>query len=260
MLSLLRPCLAAETVWFGGTQRALPISLAAPKEDGLRSAWSFTDAGDTTWDFHLGPDVSIWQRTSESCFQSIGARFGVTSRFEFGSESFDLWAADFRGGGGWGIRLDRMAYEVFLFHESSHLGDELLERQERARIDYGVNGIRLMASQRWNLWLRTYAGVTGQPLADPEELQSLGFHAGIEFTKLPPFHRGYVAVDAEDWEWRDWAPDVTAQTGLFIGPRGKGVALESARCFVEFRHGRVMLGQFYNETENYVAVGLAMNW
>jgi len=33
-----------------------------------------------------------------------------------------------------------------------------------------------------------------------------------------------------------------------------------ARCFVEFRYGRVMLGQFYNATENYVAVGLAMNW
>lgn len=251
---------AGETVWFGGTQRALPLSLAAPKEDGLRSDWSLTDDEHKVWDFNLGTDVSMWQHASEALFQSMGVRFGVATRFQFDSGSFDLWAADVRGGGVYGIRLGRTACEVFFGHESSHLGDELMERGERERIDYNVNGVRLTASHQWKPCLRLYGGVSGQPWATPEELKSVGFHAGIELTTLPPWKRGYVAVDAESWEWRSWKPDATAQIGLFIGPRGQGKVLESSRFYLEGRTGRVMLGQFYDETEQTVAVGIATSW
>lgn len=251
---------AAETVWFGGTQRAFPISLAAPKDDGFYSSWAFTDDGHRTWDFNLGTDVTTWQRKSETTDQTIGARFGVASRFQYDSESFDLWAADFRGGGAWGLRKDRMAYEVFVYHESSHLGDELIERGERERIDSNVNGIRVMVSRQWADWFRAYGGISGQPFSKPEEVESFGFQAGVEFTSLPPWKRGFAALDTEWWEWRDWEPDLTARIGLFIGPRDKGKWLSSARCYLELHHGRVMLGQFYNETENYLAGGLAVTW
>lgn len=251
---------AGETVWFGGTQRALPLSLAAPKEDGLRSVWAFTDHGQDVWDFNLGTDVSVWQRTNESSFQSMGPRFGVATRFQFNSGSFDMWATDVRGGGVYGIRFKRTAYEFFFYHESSHLGDEMLDRGERERIDYNVNGVRLTASWTGEEWLRLYGGVIGQPWAKPEKLRSAGFHAGVELTRLPPWERGYVALDAEAWEWRSWNPDAAIQAGFFIGPKGKGKALEASRLFFELRCGRVMLGQFYNETEQYFGLGLGTNW
>jgi len=251
---------AGDVTWFGGTQRALPITLASPKESGLRSNWAFTDHDAQLWDFNLGTDVTIWQLAGTSVWQSVNGRFGVTTRFQFNSESFDLWGADIRGGALWGLRKDKMAYEVYLFHESAHLGDEVIEQQERQRIDYNVNGIRVMVSRQWNEYLRLYGGVTGQPFADPEQLQSFGFHAGVEVTSLPPWRRGYVALDTEWWEWRDWEADATAQIGLFIGPRGKAAAITNARIYVELRSGRIVLGQYYNETEKYVAGGITTHW
>ena len=262
LLFLWLLCFAAvgETTWFSGTGRALPIALSAPKEDGLRSIWTWTDTGDQTWDFNLGTDVSVWQQESEDCFQSIGPRFGVASRFQFNSGSFDLWAVDIRGGGVYGIHFGNTALEAFFYHESSHLGDEMLESGRRERIDSSINGLRLTASERWKPWLRTYGGLSVQPWAEPSELESAGIHAGLEFTRLLPWKRGYAAVDAEFWDWRGWNPDVTAQLGVFIGPKNRGKALEAARVFVEFRSGRVMLGQFYSETETYVALGIATSW
>jgi hypothetical protein len=262
-LVLLAGCLVAggaETTWFGGTQRALPVSLAAPKEDGLRSLWAWTDNGDATWDFNLGTDVSVWQREAERCYQSVGPRFGVASRFQFNSGSFDLWAVDLRGGGAYGLQFGNTALEAFVYHESSHLGDEMLESGRRERIDSSVNGLRLTISEKWKPWLRTYGGLSVQPWAEPSELESAGLHAGLEFTGLPPWKRGYAAVDAEFWDWRDWSPDVTAQVGLCIGPRNRGKALEAARVFLEIHSGRVMLGQFYDETETYFAVGIGTSW
>jgi hypothetical protein len=251
---------SAETVWFGGTQRALPISLVSPKEDGIRSLWAWTDDHASVWDLNLGTDISVWQRASERCYQSAGPRFGVNTRFQFNSGSFDLWAVDVRGGGVYGIAFGETALEAFFYHESSHLGDEILASGQRQRIDSSVNGLRLTASHQWKKWLRTYGGASIQPWAEPAELESFGFHLGAEVTRLPPFERGYLAAEAETWEWRSWDPDAAFQAGLFIGPKDKGKALEQARLFVEARFGRVMLGQYYNETESYFGVGIATSW
>ncbi len=251
---------SAETVWFGGTQRALPIALVSPKEDGIRSLWAWTDDSADVWDFNLGTDISVWQRTSEKCFQSVGPRFGVNTRFQFNSGSFDMWAVDVRGGGVYGIQFGDTAIEAFFYHESSHLGDEMLESGRRTRIDSSVNGLRLSASHFWRPWLRTYGGFSVQPWAEPSELESFGLHAGAELTGLPPFQRGYMAVESEFWDWRNWNPDAAAQVGLFIGPKNRGKALEQARVFAEVRCGRIMLGQFYNETESYFGLGIATSW
>jgi len=250
----------AEWTWFGGTQRAMPVSLADFKDVGVRSQWTLTDEGEHTWDFGLGTDVSVCQVASPTVWQSLTGRFGVSSRFQFDSASFDLWAADFRGGGAWGLRHGPMAYELSFLHESSHLGDEVQERSERPRFDYNVNTFRLSTSRSWNEHLRTYAGLDGQPWAVPDKLLSYGFLLGVEATALPPFRRGFVAVESQFWEWRSFEPDATAQIGLFIGSRDKGGARAAARAYLEFRSGRVRLGQFFSETERSIAIGLATHW
>jgi hypothetical protein len=222
--------------------------------------WGRNNHGDDVWDLNLGTSISVWQQTNACWFQSMGPRFGVATRFQFNSGSFDMWATDVRGGGVYGVRRDDLAFEAYFYHESSHLGDEILARGERQRIDYNVNGLRLTGSWDGTDQLRLYGGVSGQPWAKPEKLRSYGFHAGAELTRLPPWERGYAACDAETWEWRSWHPDASLQAGLFIGPKGRGKALENSRLFLEFRAGRVRLGQFYNETEQYFGLGLATNW
>ncbi len=260
-LSSSATSLAGETRWFGGTERVLPVSLANLKDNGIRSNWLLDDQGATLWDFSLGTDVALWDYQSDRVRQLIGARFGINTRFEFGSESFDLWAADVRGGGAWGIQWSDWVVEAFFFHESSHLGDEILERGDRSRIDSSVNGVRLTVSRTWreDRW-RTYGGLTGVPFAEPAELESFALHAGAEWRQLPPFRRGYLALETEVWAWREWNPEVTAQVGCFIGPRDEERLLSTARVYLQFASGRVPLGQFYNETESTFALGLALHW
>ena len=108
--------------------------------------------------------------------------------------------------------------------------------------------------------LRIYGGVIIQPIAKPHQLESFGLHAGAELRRLPPWERGYLACDLEAWDWRSWNPDASLQAGVFIGPKNRGPALEAARLYLEFRTGRVQLGQFYNETEQYFGLGLGTNW
>jgi hypothetical protein len=251
---------SAEIRWFPGTQRALPPSLAAFKEDGIASRWNHTSNQEWVWDFNLGTDVCMWERVGENSEQTIGARFGVASRFEFGTESFDLWATDLRGGAVWGLRRGPWTAEAFLFHESSHLGDEILERGERRRRDVAVNGVRLTASREWTNSFRLYGGLRAMPWAEPDDLRGLGLHAGAERSRLPPFERGYVAGELEAGSWRHWNPDLTLQAGVFLASRTSGSFLSRARAFVEFYSGAVHLGQFFDETETSLGLGLALQW
>ena len=206
--------------------------------------------------------MCVWYRVEGELEQTLGGRFGIAGRFEFGSESFDLWATDIRGGAAWGLKRGPWAGEVFLFHESSHLGDEIVERGDRPRLDVAVNGVRLTASRQFDEWFRVYGGVTGLPFATPEMLQSVGFHLGGQAEALPPGRRGYVALEVETWEWRAWDPDVTMQAGIFLASRsaGEGSLLSRARAYLEFRSGQVRYGQFHNETETSVGLGLGVQW
>ena len=148
--------------------------------------------------------MNIWQCVSSNRVQTLGGRWGIYSRFQYNSESFDLWASDYRGGVVWGNAFGDSAFETFLYHESSHLGDEIEARGERQRQDAQVNGLRLLASRHLCDKLRLYGGGTSLLQADPKTLESYGFQLGTELTHLPPDARGFIAVDTEWWAWRSW--------------------------------------------------------
>ncbi len=235
LLLATRPgCLhGAETRWFPGTDRILPVSLVNLKDDGIRSHWLLNNQETFLWDFSVGTDVAIWEHAGPRTHQILGGRFGVNTRFEFGSESFDLWAADIRGGAVWGMEWRGWRFEALAFHESSHLGDEILERGDRERIDASVNGLRVTVSRDFGEHWRAYGGGTGVPWAEPEELRSFALHLGGELREVFPARRGYLAAECELWEWRSWTPDVVAQAGVFVGPREEDRWLSTARVYVQ---------------------------
>ena len=250
----------AEARWFTGTDRAFPPSLTDLKDNGIRSQWVVSHESDWLWDFNLGTDMAVWDREGEASRFILGGRFGVVTRFEFGSESFDLWAVDVRGGAVAGWRSGDWAAEALFLHESSHLGDEILERGDRQRIDAGINEIRLSVSRAWGNRWRVFGSLSGIPWARPEELQSFGFRLGGEARSLPPHDRGYAAAEMSVWEWRDWSPDVVIQLGLRLGPRDRESFLSSARAYLHAATGAVHLGQFFDETETTFGIGMALDW
>ena len=61
----------------------------------------------------------------------------------------------------------------------------------------------------------------------------------------------YAALDLSTLEERDWRVDAAAQGGLTL-PIGR----RTHRFGVEIHDGRVPLGEFYQTTETYVALGV----
>lgn len=252
---------AAECTWFSGADRAVSAPLAAPKEAGVRSVWGFTDSDEAVWDFSLGTDASICRMGSDDAFWDASARFGVFSRFQFNSASFNMWGVDLRGGLVVGRKWsDRYAGELFIYHESSHLGDEVMEEETRQRIDANLNGIRLMGRRNWECGASAYAGVSVQQLSTPEDIEGICLHLGGEATGLPPWKRGFAALDSQWWGWRDWSPDVCFQVGCTLGRLEGATPQPASRVYIQVYSGRVQVWQYWDETETSISLGIAHKW
>lgn len=247
--------------WSRITGRAMPALIAAPKDTGIQSRWGRTDHGDSVWDLILGSDISIWQTGPSNTFLNIGARFIVSSRFQFNSESFNLWGSDFCGGIVVGKKLsEKDVCEVFLYHESSHLGDETLDEGLRKRIDAGRNGIRVLGSRHFTDSLYAYGGLSYQAQCQPADIEGVAIHLGGVLSDLPPHGRGYLAVDSDWWDWRGWNPDFCIQAGCALDLPLHAAPQHASRVFLQVYSGRVQIWQYWDETETTVSVGLANNW
>jgi len=261
ILAATVPSAAECADWFGGTGRAAPLLLAAPKETGLQSRWGYTDNDESIWDFDIGSDISVWQTGSSNDAITISARFMIHSRFQFNSASFNLWGSDFCGGLVAGRQwAEKYTGELFLYHESSHLGDETMDQGIRKRIDCSLNGIRVLGFRTWQRGLTTYAGMSLQGVAEPSDIRGVGIHLGAQMTDLPPGGRGFLAMNSEWWDWRDWNPDVCLQAGVTLGSQCNPATQRAARLFLQVYSGRVQMWQFWDETETSISIGMAHNW
>lgn len=144
-------------------------------------------------------------------------------------------------------------------HVSSHVGDEYAERTGRLRIDYTREELAFGAAwspdERW----RAYAEAGWNPSPREEVGQEPGrFQTGLEHLGGPFLGwdraRWYAAANLEFMQERDWQLDATLQAGLRIpsGDRNWRVALT-------YYDGRIPLGEFFQDDERYLVLGLYMN-
>ena len=68
----------------------------------------------------------------------------------------------------------------------------------------------------------------------------------------------YAALDLQSKEENDWCPNLTVQTGMFLGTPDS--PLHRARVFLEFFNGRSNMGQYYNVRERYFLLGLGYDF
>jgi hypothetical protein len=151
--------------------------------------------------------------------------------------------------GGWGLKLGMM-------HTSSHVGDEYAERTGRRRLGYTreevVLGVSVPLSRAW----RAYAeGAWGYVLRS-EHLQQPGrLEVGAEFEAPGARQRRrgglYAAADLAATEERDWRLDASAQLGWLFPSRDR-----TWRAGLAWRDGQVPIGEFFQDTESYGALGL----
>jgi hypothetical protein len=245
-----------EWVWFSSRGRVFQPLLADPMEALFRLSFLY-EGRDRRWDADLtfGGDVGLlWARLPANRRLSLTVRGLVSSRFEVFSESFDLLNTDFLGGLALGYARAPNSFEFLVFHQSSHLGDEILGRQARSRIDYGKEAARLLWARGWKGG-RVYAGLAFTLHALPEELEHAftlqgGVEDAFQVWKLAMF----VALDLQSRQEHDWSPNVAAKWGVWLGNPRK--VRNRQWVFLSCFHGFSNMGQFYDVRETCGMIGV----
>ncbi len=149
-----------------------------------------------------------------------------------------------------------LALKVGMLHSSSHVGDEYIERTGRRRIDYTrhefVAGISLAADEHW----RTYAEAGWGYYLRNEAVQEPGrIQIGMEFESGRSLWKEllgwYAALDISAMEEREWRVDTSLQLGIMLGSGGR-----TWRLGIEYYDGRPTMGEFFQDNESYVSLGL----
>jgi hypothetical protein len=186
-----------------------------------------------------------------------GIQAGVFALFQMDAPSKDLLNADYFASlfGTW--RLGAFSALGRIFHQSSHLGDELLLRTRLERINLTYESLDLKLSYDLPWGFRVYGG--GGYLFDqePENLKPWAAQGGVEFRSPWTIASGHIrpvaAVDLQTREENRWNLDVSARAGIQL--ENVRVLERNLQLLVEYFHGNSPDGQFYKKRIDYLGLG-----
>lgn len=241
-----------------------PAYIADPHQTGFALEWqryAHTDIPATSSDrfgvriggrlglIRVGPEGAVnrgWQLSLDA---------GLDAQFD---NQYDQDNIGWDGNYGllWTARSDSpWSYKLGLLHTSSHLGDEYFERTGTPRIGYTRE--ELVAGARWtpDARLSLYAEGGWAIREGNPDLQERGrTQAGAEFERPRVFWGGrlgwYTAIDLSAMQERDWRIDRSVQAGLVVHNAGR-----PWRLGLSYYDGRPTLGEFFQFTERYLALG-----
>lgn len=181
----------------------------------------------------------------------------VFSVFDLDSDSFDLLNSDFMAGlaGTW--RRGDLAVLGRVFHQSSHLGDELLLRDRIDRVNLSFEAVDLLVSYDVTSALRVYGGGGLLVHTDPSDLEPWSWQAGLELrgpdTWWGEVLRPVAGVDLQAREETDWDLDLSARAGFQLeSPRLRSTRLQ---LLLEYYDGHSPNGQFFEREIRYLGLG-----
>jgi hypothetical protein len=187
----------------------------------------------------------------------IGVSAGIFAQFDLDTDSYDLINADYLIGVPLTLRRGGFSSRLRLYHQSSHLGDEFLLRDEPERLNLAFQSLELILSQAFGA-LRVYAG--GETLfnRDPDDLDPLLAHAGAELRVGSRGTRSLVAAaDVKSSEQQEWKPAWSGRAGFEFGwGRDPEHPPRVLRLLFELYNGPSPYGQFYREQIRYWGFGL----
>ncbi|MGQ0537715.1 MAG: DUF1207 domain-containing protein [Gemmatimonadaceae bacterium] len=223
---------------------------------------SITDVGSVGISDQFG--LARWGATERGEGVQLSLAGAIFAQFDLGSASYDLINADYLVGLPLTIRRRGFSARLRVYHQSSHLGDEILLRRaavERENISF-ESAEALLSIDAGSV--RLYGG--GEYLFNrtPNDLQHLVAHGGAELRPLARlvrfgsigFLRFLAAVDLKSSQEQDWKPSVSARAGLGIDRpfTGERPARAWSVLFESYR-GPSPYGQFFRQKIQYVGVG-----
>jgi Protein of unknown function (DUF1207) len=188
----------------------------------------------------------------------LGVEAAVFSQFALDAPSDDILNADYIASVPLTFRIRSFSARARVYHQSSHLGDELLLRPDTTvkRENLSFEAAELILSQDLGA-LRVYAGGEYLFHRSPATLDDLLAHAGAEL-RLGPSRgaRLVTAVDVKSTEQQDWKPGVSARLGLEIAWwRHPDHPPRLGAVIAEFYDGPSPYGQFFLESTRYFGAG-----
>jgi hypothetical protein len=192
-----------------------------------------------------------------------GVQGGVFSIFDLDSQSFDLINTDFFLAGFVGYRFRDFSALGRIFHQSSHLGDELLLRETRpTRVNLSYEGLDAKFSYDLPLGLRAYGGGGYLFDVDPSNLGRGLAQAGAEFKSPWTLRQGRLrpiaGIDFQFREENNWHTDLSLRAGLQF--ENVSVLSRNLQILVEYYKGRSFEGQFFKQPVEYLGIGAHFNF
>ena len=183
------------------------------------------------------------------------------AQFNLDSPSSDLINTDYTFGIPFTYRHGNNSLRFRIYHQSSHLGDELLLSPDHPkRINLSYEAVELIYSLEWRGW-RGYAGGEYLVHKSPDNLDSKSAHWGIEYRGCKPLFwngRPVGGVDMKSFEENNWAIDTSVKVGLEFGHPNPGQ--RRLRLMAEWYNGFDPHGQFYNNKVEYYGLGISLGF
>ena len=204
-------------------------------------------------------------------YRLIGSREGdglqlsvegaIFAQFNMNTASHDLINADYTIGIPATYRYGDNSVRFRLYHQSSHLGDELLlSANPPNRVNLSFEAIELIYARDWREW-RVYGGGEYLIHKEPAGLKPMSAHWGIEYRGSKPLvwnGRPIVGVDMKSFEEHNWAIDTSVKAGLEFGHSKPGQ--RRLRLMAEWYKGFDPHGQFYNNKAEYYGLGVSLGF
>jgi len=262
LLSSPLPVSATEATLFP-EQQLYPVNLADPRRIQFAAKYlyfshtSIANTSDRRFDLKLGGRFGLLHLPGNDDSEELGWLLSLDAGFH---GQFDVSASQDNIGwdGNYALMLSyrphqTMAFKIGAYHISSHVGDEYMERTGRTRINYTREelqaGMNLSLTDRWQWYIeagRAYDQRNKQ-LQKPWRAQ-----IGLQYRSAGPQQQAwYAGLDIGAAEERDWQKDISLQLGWQIP-----TATRVWRVGLEAYDGKAQLGEFFQDDERYLGLGL----
>lgn len=247
--------------------------IADPKEP--RPFVSFLRGEFRTVDDQSGDDTNIasvgvadtfgfvrWNGSEPGNGVQIDVAGSIFAQFDLGSPSNDLINADYILAFPLTMRRGGFSARARLYHQSSHLGDEFLLRdQVIQRENLSFEAVELILSGEGGP-LRVYGGFERLFRREPDTLAPQLMHGGVELRSDRAGAWQMVAgVDVKATEQHDWSPAISGRAGLQVAISGREGHPERLIQFLfEAYEGPSPYGQFFQDDIEYVGFGVQIGF
>ena len=197
----------------------------------------------------------------------ISVQGSVFAQFDLDVNTYDLLNADYIIGLPVTMRVNNFSARLRIYHQSSHLGDELLLRENNpdfVRENLSYESAEAIISLEGGPF-RVFGGGEYLLRRDPPDLERSLVHGGIELRparRLVRFGslaglRFVAAGDVKVSEQQDWKPAISVRTGFeFDRPRDTDPPGRRWGLLFELYDGPSPYGQFFRRDVRQVGAGI----